>query len=73
MVKEDCRCSSDAVVDDGIHVGQIYTDAKRPRRVWRITARYDDLYRLERADAPNVVRFPDRKALKDSNRYIRAG
>ena len=53
--------------------GQIYRTIKRPRRVWRVTAKCDGRYRLERVDAPNVARYPDAKALQDSHRYVREG
>lgn len=55
----------------GIRVGQIYRDAKQPRRHWRVTDRHDDLYRLERVDSPNLVRYPNAAALADENRYLR--
>jgi hypothetical protein len=54
-----------------VQVGQTYCNVERPRRVWRVTARYGDLCRLERIDSPNVVRYPALKAMRDSTRYVR--
>jgi hypothetical protein len=61
------------MTENDICVGQIYRNVKRPRRGWRVTARYDGRYRLERIDTPNMVRYPDAKALRDSHRYVREG
>jgi hypothetical protein len=61
------------MLEDRICVGQIYSNIKKPCRAWRITARYDGRYRLERVDNPNMVRYPDAKALQDSHRYVREG
>lgn len=44
-----------AITDDGIHVGQLYRNTRRPRRVWRVTACYGDRYRLERSDNHGVA------------------
>ena len=56
---------------DGIHLGQIYRNAKRPFRTWRVTAESDSHCRLERVDSPNVVRFPNAALLHDTSRYVR--
>ena len=56
---------------DGIHLGQIYRNAKRPFRTWRVTAESDSHYRLERVDSPNAVRFPNAALLHDTSRYVR--
>ena len=56
---------------DGIHLGQIYRNAKRPFRTWCVTAESDSHCRLERVDSPNVVRFPNAALLHDTSRYVR--
>lgn len=56
---------------DGVRLGQIYRNVRRPRRAWRVTAEHGGRYRLERVDSPNVIRFPEAAALQDERRYVR--
>ena len=58
---------------DGIRLGQIYRNVKRPRRAWRVTAEHGSRYRLERVDSPHVIRFPEAAVLRDERRYVREG
>ena len=52
-------------------IGQVFADAKPPRREWRIVRRHGGTFALERTDKPNVSRFVDAAALDDLNRYRR--
>ena len=52
-------------------IGQIYADAKPPRRQWRIVRQRGDSFTLERTDKTTVLRFVDADALTDTTRYLR--
>lgn len=52
-----------------IQIGQIYKDARPPRRSWRVSENHDGIYTLERVDQPDVMRFVDAAALWDDDRY----
>ncbi len=54
-----------------VRVGELFRDARLPRWTWRVTERFGELYRLERVDKPEVVRFPRLAVLRDDNRYVR--
>lgn len=56
---------------DEVRIGQIYADAKPPRREWRVVKEIEDRYVLQRVDKPGVSRMPDLEALLDSRRYLR--
>jgi hypothetical protein len=56
---------------DQIAVGQIYADAKPPKREWRVRrCRADDIV-LERVDKTTVSRFIVVADLRNSERYVR--
>jgi hypothetical protein len=56
--------------EPAVRVGELFRDARLPRWTWRVTGRFGELYRLERVDSPNVVRFPTLAVLRDDNRYV---
>jgi hypothetical protein len=51
-------------------VGEIYVDARPPRREWRVTQIHDGTITLERIDKPSTLRFVNIPTLHDSNRYL---
>ena len=63
--------SEDARAGDAgrIAIGQIYVDAKPPRRKWRVTEAHGDHFTVERVDQAGAFRFLDAVALGDRNRY----
>lgn len=52
-----------------IQIGQVFVDAKPPRRQWRVVERRGGNFVLERLDKPNVRRFPDEPMLLDPEHY----
>ncbi|MEX2200646.1 MAG: hypothetical protein WD711_04555 [Dongiaceae bacterium] len=58
------------VATDNIGVGSIFSDAKPPRKEWRIDSIDGNTIMLERIDKPSVIRFVNSDSLRDSNRYL---
>jgi len=58
---------------DQIRMGQIYVDAKPPRREWRVVKQTEDRFVLQRVDRPGVSRIPAAETLLDGRRYQRVG
>lgn len=56
----------------GVHVGEVFVEARRPQQRWRVTHSNGRDCRIEQVDNPNRVRFPTAAALHDPSRYIRA-
>jgi hypothetical protein len=56
---------------DAVRIGQIYVDARPPRREWRVEKLHDGTIMLVRVDKPSVSRFVDATALCDTDRYVR--
>lgn len=64
---EDARGGAAAMIE----IGQIYVDAKRPHREWRIVEAHGDYFTVERVDQAGAFRFLSAAALGDRNRYLK--